>query len=213
MDKKYHIEITKNALICAFHDHALGKIIKANIGQDRLFYLIGHDHLNFDSNQFDASLSYIKKQRQIVVTEIGNKNFAQAQSAFGRLLHSWQDFYSHTNYVKLWLENNTDQPAEEIDPDDKNLFRQPSLSSGNNYLLIEFLALIPIVNKALMPFFPAESHARMNLDSPSSGNLFYFAYWAGFKRTKIEFLQLQQLFFQTGSVQDNFILFQGKFSN
>jgi hypothetical protein len=213
MDKKYHIEITKNALINNFNEKTLQTIIRANIGQDSLFYLTGHDHLHFDSNQLDASLKYINLQRHIVIKEIGNNNFIKAHSAFGRLLHAWQDFYSHTNYVKLWLENNPFQSAEEIDPDDENLICHPSLSSGSNNLLIEILALIPIINKALMPLFPPDSHARMNLDSPSSGNYFYFAYWAGIKRTKIEFNHLHQQYFQFSSDQDSFLQFQGKFTH
>jgi hypothetical protein len=150
-------------------------------------------------------------QRQKVITEIGNKNFTKAQSAFGRLLHTWQDFFSHSNYVKLWLENHTGLSAEEIDPDDHSLFLHPGLSSGSNNVLIEFLALIPIVNKALMPLFPPDSHARMNLDSPSTSNLFYFAYWAGFKRTKIEYSLLHQHYFQTTIDHDSFLRFQGKY--
>ena len=210
MDKNYHIEITKNSLINDFHKSALQNIIRANIGQDRLYFLIDHDHLHFDSNQFDASWKYIEAQRQIAITEIGNKNFRNAQAAFGRLLHTWQDFFSHSNYIKLWLDNHPGNAAEEIDPDNKKLFLYPNLSSGHNNLLIEFLALVPIVNKALMPLFPNNSHARMNLDSPSSGKLFYFAYWAGFKRTKIEYSLLFQQYFKTTSDRDSFSLFQGK---
>lgn len=183
MKTKYHIEITKKALEKHFSKKALKTIINANIQQDRLKYQVGHDHFHFDGCAFDMGFSYISKQQTQVINDLINDDFDLARKSFGKLLHSWQDFYSHSNYVRLWREKTGEHRPEYINHDDKEIFQDIGLKSGKNYGLIEFIAMIPLISKVIKPLMPIDSHAQMNLDSPTSGSNFQYAYWAALKRT------------------------------
>jgi len=66
----------------------------------------------------------------------------------------------------------------------------PDLKSGKNYGIIEFVAMLPGLSKIIKPVMPVDSHAQMNFDSPKSGPLFKYAYWAALKRTKDVYDQL-----------------------
>ncbi len=186
MKTKYHIEITLNALKGRFSSHALDDIVHANIKHNRIKNQFGHDYIHFDGSAFAQGFSYIDEQKEIILNSIDKTNFMQARSALGRLCHSWQDFYSHSNYVKLWLEKCNAQNPKEVDPDDQQIMQHPDLKSGKNYGIIEFIAMLPILSSLITSRMPADSHARMNLDSPKAGDLFQFAYWASLKRTQIE---------------------------
>jgi len=183
MNSKYHIQITSKALADHFSGRALKTINRANICQDSIKNQIKHDWLHFDSNTFTEGFDYIKKQKEIAVEAIEMGEFKSARAAFGRLLHTWQDFYSHSNYVRLWLEANQTTSPEEIIHDDDNILSHPDLRSGMNYGFLEYLALLPILTSFITPRMPDDSHAKMNLDSPRSGPLFYYAYNAALKRT------------------------------
>jgi hypothetical protein len=182
MKKKYHIEITKKALEAHFSQDALNTIIKANIRQDCLFYQLGHDHFHFDSSAFSAGFEYISQQYTEITENIRSCHYHEARKALGRILHTWQDFYSHSNYIQLWKEKSAKFSLEEIDHDDRELFGQPNLKSGKNYGVLELFAQIPGISALIRPYIPADSHVKMNLDSPKSGDSFLFAYQAAFKR-------------------------------
>lgn len=184
MIKKYHIEITKNALINIFSDNAIKMIINANTQQDQLKFQFNHDHIHFDGNSFVEGKLYIAIQENIMMQAIQAADFVTARQAFGRLTHSWQDFYSHSNYVSLWINNHGYCRPEEIDPHDDYLINHPELKSGVSYGLIEFFALMPILSRIIKPLMPANSHAQMNLDKPSSGYFFCYAYQAALKQTR-----------------------------
>lgn len=192
MKTKYHIEITQNALKRQFSSQALNDIVQANIKQDRIKNQFGHDYIHFDGSAFAQGFSYIDEQYEIILSSIEKTDFMQARTALGRLSHSWQDFYSHSNYVKLWLEKFNAQNPIEIVPDDQEIMQHPNLKSGKNYGIIEFIAMLPVLSSLITPRMPADSHARMNLDSPKAGYLFQFAYWASLKRTQIEYDHLME---------------------
>jgi ABC-type bacteriocin/lantibiotic exporter with double-glycine peptidase domain len=183
MKTKYHIEITHNALQQHFSAEALNTIIKANIAQDRIKFQFGHDYIHFDSNAFAAGFEYIALQEKIIFDCVNSRDYKVARKAFGRLTHSWQDFYSHSNYVKLWLAKEERRSPEEIRFNDNEILTSLDLKSGKNYGVIEFVALLPCISKLVTPLMPEDSHAKMNLDSPTSGPHFAYAYWAAFKRT------------------------------
>lgn len=183
MQTKYHIEITRKALENHFSDLALKAIIKANIRQDRISYSFGHDHIHFDGSAFDKGFQYISRQEQLIYKHIGCLDYELAREAFGRMIHSWQDFYSHSNYIKLCLNHHQNPSPESIIFDDPKIMNHPDLISGKNYGLIEFIALLPGVSRLILPLMPSDSHARMNLDQPSSSPNFIYAYWAALKRT------------------------------
>jgi len=190
MNKKYHIEITKKALKDHFSPAALKMIIHGNIRQDRIKNQFNHDYIHFDSNEFNTGFGYIRNQQKIVISAIEGLEFTTARKAFGRICHSWQDFYSHSNYVKLWLDKAETTSPRDIDPNDQNIISHPKLRSGINYGIVEFFALVPGLGALIKPNMPDDSHAIMNLDSPKAGPLFAFAVVAAMKKTLIAYFDL-----------------------
>jgi hypothetical protein len=190
MLQKIHAEITRQALHERFSEQALERIIAANLYQDRLRGQIGHDEYHFDNNAFEKSYAYIEEQRALVVSSLQSQDTLSAWDAFGRLTHTAQDFYAHSNYIDLWLSCQPDgaipTPAE-VDPLDPDLIETRALRSGRIYLPLEALTLMSFLQPLVKPHLPPDSHAWMNLDSPQQGPGFIFAYTAAIKRTLIEF--------------------------
>jgi hypothetical protein len=190
MLKPFHIEMTRLAVGEQFSSDALEKIIAANLYQDRLLGQIGHDEYHFDGNAFEKSYAYIEEQRALTVSSLRSNDALSAWSAFGRLTHAVQDFYSHSNYVDLWLSFQSDGAVptpSEIDPIEPDLIDTPALRSGVVYLPLEAFYHFHILRPLLMRILPRDSHAWMNLDSPKQGSNFAYAFQAAVKRTKIEF--------------------------
>lgn len=189
MLQKIHAEITRQALRDSFSDRALEKIIAANLNQDRLAAQIGHDEYHFDNNAFETSYAYIEEQRSLVIATLRSEDILSAWAAFGRLTHTAQDFYAHSNYIDLWLACQPDgaiPTPPEVDPLDPDLIHTRALRSGRIYLPLEVLSLVKILKPLVMPLLPRDSHAWMNLDSPEQGPNFIFAHQAAVKRTRIE---------------------------
>lgn len=205
MLRQYHIEIMHRSLDTVLSPRALEKIIEANLKQDRLRGQIGHDEYHFDNNAFDKSYAYIEEQRALTISSLMANDGPSAWSAFGRLTHTAQDFYAHSNYIELWLSRQPDEsiPPSEVDPLDANLINAPALRSGKVYLL-ELLTLFLPLKPVVMPLLPRDSHAWMNIDSPERSPHFRYAFEAAVKRTKIEFERtIKEL------PQDSFALFVG----
>jgi hypothetical protein len=189
MYAKYHADITRQALQDRFSDAAMKKVIAANLYQDRLTAQIGHDEYHFDNNAFEKGYAYIEEQRALVRKTLESGQVASAWAAFGRLTHSAQDFYAHSNYVDLCLSchNEAAPTPSEIDPVDSALLAHPMLHSGKVYMPLEPLSFFKILRPLVMPLLPRDSHAWMNLDSPEQGPQFDYAFHAAVKRTRIEF--------------------------
>ena len=192
METKYHLEITKLALQPHFSETALQIITQANIRQDRLAYMVGHDYIHFDGSAFAEGFDYLQNQQSQIFESISKRDFQSSQKAFGRMTHSWQDFYSHSNYVQLWVNKSGEYNPHKIIPADDDIINHPSLQSGKNYGLVEFLAMLPILSPFLLSKMPADSHAKMNLDSTKSGEYFLFAYHAALKQTTKIFHEISQ---------------------
>jgi hypothetical protein len=190
MLKPYHIEMTRLAVGEQFSSKALEKITDANLYQDRILAQIGHDEYHFDGSAFEKSYQYVEEQRSLTISSLLANDSASAWSAFGRLTHAVQDFYSHSNYVDLWLSshsNGTLPAPSEIDPADPHLLNDPELHSGTIYLPLEAFYHFHWLRPLLLRILPRDSHAWMNLDSPKQGPNFEYAFHAAVKRTKIEF--------------------------
>ena len=190
MLKPVHAEITRKALTGMFSDRALEAILTANLKQDRLLGLIGHDEYHFDGNAFGRSYAYLEEQRALTVLSLGTNDVSPAWSAFGRLLHAAQDFYAHTNYIDLWLSCQPDGALPtpiEVNPLDEDLIQTRMLRSGKLYLPLEVLYFLRPFRSLALRLLPRDSHAWMNLDSPEQGPNFPYAFQAAIKRTKIEF--------------------------
>jgi hypothetical protein len=194
MLEQFHIEITHLALGEKFSPRALQKMIQANLNQDRLRGQIGHDEYHFDNNAFEKSYAYLEEQRALTISSLGANDAPSAWSAFGRLTHTVQDFYAHSNYIDLWLARQPDgalPTPSEIDPLDPDLINTRALRSGKIYFL-EVLTLIIPLRSLVMPLLPRDSHAWMNIDSPEQGPNFKYAFQAAIKRTEIEFEKTTQ---------------------
>ena len=187
MLRRFHIEMIHLTLDDVFSPRALKKIIEANLYQDRLLGLIGHDEYHFDNSAFDKSHAYIEEQRALTVSSLIAKDVSSAWSAFGRLTHTAQDFYAHSNYISLWRSHQKDGTTpEEVESMDLNLIDSPELRSGKVYML-EALTFIPPLKRLVMSLLPRDAHGWMNLDAPERGPDFPYAFYAAVKRTKIEF--------------------------
>jgi len=187
---KIHAEIIKQALSVSFGAAALEKIIQANLHQDRLAGQIGHDEYHFDNNAFEKAYAYMEEQRSLIISSLQENGVPSAWSAFGRLTHSAQDFYAHSNYIDLWVAIQPDgavPTTSEVDPLDEDLLRSRALRSGKLYYPLEVFAFIRFLKPIIKSLLPRDSHAWMNLDSSEQGSNFVFAYHAAVKRTKIEF--------------------------
>ena len=190
-----HKEMTREALSSKFSPRALEIIIAANRKQDSLRGQFGHDEFHFDNNAIDKGNRYINEQRGFVLASLLSPGVLSAWIAFGRLTHSAQDFYSHTNYISLWLDqhNGKPPPPPEIDPVQKSLIQSPSLRSGRVYLPMDVLYFIPFLRSFALKLLPDDSHGKMNLDSPKQGPHFEYARAAAVKRTQYEFELLKKI--------------------
>lgn len=189
MLKSVHAEMIHLALDDQFSPGALERIIAANLYQDRPRGQVGHPEYHFDDNAFEKSYAYIEDQRALTVSSLKTNDAPAAWSAFGRLIHTAQDFYSHSNYVDLWLSlqpNGAIPAPDEIDPVNPDLIHSLALRTGRIYPL-DYLTFFPILKPLVVPLLPRDSHAWMNLDSAARGPNFYYAFQAAVKRTKIEF--------------------------
>lgn len=205
MKALYHRSMLEEALADKFSPRALKQIIRANLAQDRIWFQLGlHHHFHFDSSAFSAGNAYIESQYTLIrnLTGLPAKASAQRQ-ALGRLLHSAQDFYAHSNYVALWVAANGGleivTPAQ-IDPLDATILNHPELHSGSTDLLREWIYFVPALLK-LLPVQPTprpDSHAAMHLDSPERGPLFAFVYAAAVQRTRIEYRQANDIVYLAG---------------
>jgi hypothetical protein len=186
MDASYHRRILERALGGRVSARALRAIYRANIGQDSLTGLFAHPEYHFDENAVAESLAYIEECRALAARA---ETVAEAWAAFGRLTHAAQDFYAHSNYVRLWAERLDGErpPPESMDSLDPSLLKHPRLMTCRVYWPLEALSFLPGLGPLIKQWFPADSHARMNLDNPATGPLFPYAMEAAVQRTLAEF--------------------------
>jgi hypothetical protein len=185
-----HMAVMHRALDGVFSPGALRSVISANLWVDAPWNQVGHHELHFDDNAFDAANASIADQRALIRPSLERGQPKIAWRAFGRLTHTAQDFYSHSNYVRLWLARYGNLPLtspEQIDFADPEIMESPSLRSGRPYLPWGALSFIPGLGPIVDSFMPADSHARMNLDSAARGPDFQYAFHAAVKRTKHEY--------------------------
>lgn len=186
MNSPYHREILTRALSQHLSPRAIAAIAQANVDQDRLILLLTHLEYHFDNDLFAEGLAYIEECRQVAARAT---TADEAWAAFGRLTHAAQDFYAHSNYVRLWAEQhpNTLPPPATINALDPQLLKHPRLASGYVYWVRELLYMIPGLQKWVYQIAPKNSHIVMNLDQPSTGVLFPYAMEAATQRTIVEY--------------------------
>jgi hypothetical protein len=188
---QYHRIITTQALSPHFSQNALETVIAANLGQDIWQFQFGHDHFHYDNNSFTAGDDYIDDLRCSVVDVLQRGEAMSARESFGRLTHTAQDFYAHSNYIELWRESHPKASPDETDPMFAALLSDSRLRSGRIYYPLEAFSFITALKPYIVPLLPRDSHAWKNIDDPSRPN-FDYAYAAAVKRTELEFERLRQ---------------------
>jgi hypothetical protein len=187
MLERYHAALLAETLGAFFSPRAMRSIVAANLGQDAKINQL-RPYLHFDNCQFAEGLAYIDGQHRLIALA---QDPAGMWAAFGRLTHTAQDFYSHSNYVDLWLKSNGglgQTRPDDIDGLDPALLNHPELRSGYFYLWRDFIYYLPLfkgfAKKRLV--FP-DSHEAMNLDEPAAGPRFAYSWVAARQRTLAEY--------------------------
>ncbi len=189
MLKIYHLDILQKSIGKRVSQCALDAIGAANIGQDAISGQFGHDEYHCDNNAFDESYAYIEENRALIRPALQANDIESAWAAFGRLSHTAQDFYAHSNYLRLWMaqfDEGNAPPVPEVAHADPIFIQHPDLRSGKLYYPLELFSYIPALKKYILPLLPRDSHAWMNLDTPAQGPLFDYAIAAAVKRTNDE---------------------------
>ncbi|RME86779.1 MAG: hypothetical protein D6770_11080, partial [Anaerolineae bacterium] len=145
----------------------------------------------------EAGHAYIEANHALIRPALERGDREAAWAAFGRLTHTAQDFYAHSNYITLYLARRRDLSAsppdpEQVDPLDPDLIASPDLRSGRLYYPLEALTFIPGLERLVQPLLPRDSHAWMNLDSPARGPKFAYAFAAAVRRTQYEFGRVRE---------------------
>lgn len=188
MIARYHIDITNEALGDSFNRVDLDAVIRANLSQDSLGNLF-NPIVHFDNSRLAAGEAYVVRQRKLAVDAMSAGYRQEALSALGRLLHTRQDFYAHSNWVALWVERHgglgsVDPAAIEICSDPTG---DPDLITGRASTLLYLACRLPIVGRWVQANkVPADSHEAMNLDSPERGPLFPYAINAATRHSRQE---------------------------
>lgn len=210
MIARYHIEITRAAVGARFGEHDLQRICRANLSQDRLTNLLFHPQLHFDGGALVAAQAYIGQQRQQAAERAVNGDREAALAAFGRLTHTRQDFYAHSNWAALWTAQHGG--PERAQPDQIEICLDPSAAPElvlANASVRHFLAgRVPLYGGwHVRHLTPPDDHEAMNLDHPGRGPLFPFAKAAAIKHTAVELEALLDLIRRAGgpSAPDRFL--------
>lgn len=96
----YHAELTEAANDGVFDQQQLGYVVAANIAQD---LLQTQSVVHFDNCAFAGSIEHIAAE-WAVIEQSGHTHGDVALAAFGALLHTTQDFYAHSNWIELHVD-------------------------------------------------------------------------------------------------------------
>lgn len=179
-----------NSLGSFFGETEFAEVIAGNLGQDHVSGQIGHPEYHFDDSEFDRTYAYLDKlKNNVVASARPDGSFYSARMDFGRFTHAIQDFYAHSNYVRLWAQNKNVSPTTwngDIDFLDEGIIKSPELISGHFYTPWEMITFIPYLGSFLGKLFPKDSHTALNNDSPRNNPWFPLAFKAAELRTRYE---------------------------
>ncbi len=190
---QYHTAVLAETLGPLLSARALKAIISANLRQDSLRYQINTPHIHFDNCAFAEGRAYIEQQHALIAAA---SEALAMWAAFGRLSHVAQDFYSHSNYVDLWLDAHGGlghTRPEGINGLDPGLLASPALRSGYFVVWRDLIHYIPLLNRfAKKHLIAPDSHEAMNLDDPGRGPRFDYSIVAAKQRTVAEYRRVLQ---------------------
>ena len=193
MYARYHVDLTCSVLEPFFPAQRLQEVVHANLAQDSVVNLFGSKpYLHFCDNLVSESLAYIDSEHARIQALVqADGAFAEQRAALGRLLHTVQDFYAHSNYVDLWLQYHGGRhqiKPEQVDALDEEVLAHPDLLTGSWVFWRDIVYYIPGVANLVRRFYiPPNSHESMHLDSPDRGPLFAYALACARQRTAHEY--------------------------
>jgi hypothetical protein len=185
---RFHISMTEEAIGQHFDKGDLDIIIRANLEQDSLRNIF-NPIVHFDDSRLEESQEYIVAQRRLAADHFLAGDRQEALRALGRLLHTRQDFYAHSNWAALWVERHGGLEATR--PDDVEICADPAgeagVMTGRASLFWYFACRLPLLGNWLeRSVAPSDSHEVMNLDYPERGPLFAYALQAATNHTREE---------------------------
>ena len=200
MLSRYHIEITKNALQKFFTTPSLREIAHANVAQDSIFSFFGVETRRHVCDcTVTESMAYVDEEHaRIAALAARTTDGKEQRAALGRLLHTVQDFYAHTNYVALWVA----EWAEESKLDSQEMLAAHQMTDGMASQLRDHPDLcvaqwclwrdpiyyVPLLGKLMRRWWlPACSHEAIHLDSPQRGDYFAVAMAIARQRSLAEY--------------------------
>ncbi|WP_238325492.1 HET-C-related protein [Leptospira inadai] len=170
--KHLHGEMTEEVLrSLGFSKKDIELVSNANKGQD---YHQGTPKFHFDGAEnfqqiMSGGMKYIEEQWDLINGEKSTKN--EILQAFGRIAHAIQDFYSHSNYVELYLKNVGDPEGKVVSPVDVPTFFEAmtsaNLQSFRDILIKELRTGVFSVSNHFMGTEDPNDHYNMNHDDPS----------------------------------------------
>ena len=78
---------------------AINTIASENTNRD--FMEMFQEATHFDSEEFDAGALLVSQRLDAAIASAATQDYKQARESFGALLHSVQDFYSHSNWIEI----------------------------------------------------------------------------------------------------------------
>jgi len=192
MNSYFHTLITIDALAENFSENALKEILRANVKQDSIIGQVFHNEYHYDNNKISFSHQFIQDQKLKCIQAISKSAVKSARRAFGRLIHTAQDFYAHSNYAMLLslATPGMESHVPLVDCVNPEIMNSKDLRSHKVYFPLDHLSIIPFFAKQLKKYAPYDSHLRMNLDTPLSGKLFVLVYGLAVQRTREELLSI-----------------------
>ena len=80
---------------------AMGHFITGATKPDVENHLKDLPRAHFDNEEIDDSHQRLLEERLKVITALNSEDMSGARDLSGQLLHTLQDFYSHTNWVEM----------------------------------------------------------------------------------------------------------------
>uniref|UniRef100_A0A8C9UZQ0 von Willebrand factor A domain containing 7 n=1 Tax=Scleropages formosus TaxID=113540 RepID=A0A8C9UZQ0_SCLFO len=81
--------------------HAVGEVVRANANVDFWSTTRSDPEYHFDSERVEGATAKLREFWNQTLSSIRNKEYQGARKSLGQLLHSLQDFYSHSNWVEM----------------------------------------------------------------------------------------------------------------
>lgn len=186
MNEEYHRQVTAEALGDQLNHEELEIVIQANVGQDRVWNWLTTPERHYDGRFVAKAEVYMAEERAHAIEAFRSGNRVAALQAMGRLLHTRQDFYSHSNWMKYCADNvdTWDEMDPAICPDPLAI---AGIYGARAPFLIHALYLVPVLGSLIKRvYLPADFHEAMHLDDPSRGPLFAPSLVAARKHTRLE---------------------------